>query len=386
MMGLIRVLPAAFCCLFITLAAGTTAMAGEDAEESVDTLVDGLLRRKHQILSASFTYEYGVLLKVPELNLPREWNPERHDRGYLTIVGAEWMCRRTESSEKEIRRTTYSAVHSSGRKSPEADVSHAIELTAPQKTLQEISEEQFWYQVAMAGVVPWDELLAYLDTNRDAAEYRGPTEIEGEETHLIELSIPWSASDIVHEFNPALAPEEEKENADFVLARFYVLPEFGYALRRLDYCSTDGEMGNRFESRNFQEVAPGIHFPMEYYVIRNYEGFGLNSGYMVDQFQINKVERVNEPAPADEFEVNLPVGTLVQNYAGEIPLVFNTTGPVALSELDEAISSGKTDVSIAPSGSPLRSIIVLANIGILILLVIIIMVRQKWANSSQNDR
>lgn len=67
MKGHYQVLSATLFFFVALLTFGSTVLAGDNAEETVDTLVDGLLRRKREIQSVSFTFEYGVVFKAPAL-------------------------------------------------------------------------------------------------------------------------------------------------------------------------------------------------------------------------------------------------------------------------------------------------------------------------------
>src|SRR5262249_39282475 len=147
----------------------------------------------------------------------------------------------------------------------------------------------------LAGTIPWPALEKYLSDRRDNAVDRGVAELgDGDEDKVrtLEWVIPERDYRVLQAYHPVLSDAN-----DATLLRLYVAPQLGYAVRRLDYCTPDGRMANRFEATDFREMAPGFFMPRRYAYIRNFSDFGRTEGLYVDQFELLEAKNVNQPLP-----------------------------------------------------------------------------------------
>jgi hypothetical protein len=162
------------------------------------------------------------------------------------------------------------------------------------------------------------------------------------ETRLLEWTIPERDYGVLGDLNPVLHREY-----DSTLLRVYIIPEKGYVVRRLDYCTPEGDeakMAMRFESEHLEEVAEGIYFPRNFALIRNYHDFGNGEGFYTDQFTLLMVTNVNSPVPESAFEMTLPEGTRVGDHRPGVPVTrFRTGKTLSFTQVDDLIRKGAPD-------------------------------------------
>jgi hypothetical protein len=313
--------------------------------ESVDEVIDGILARCSAIKTGTFHFKYGSLWADPAKPKPWPWAPKDERTVFLTVDNGQWVLRWPQAANTEMHRKAYDATYVP-TKQRDGTTLHGLRLTPPEATIEKESVQDQKYQIVRAGTIPWPQMQAYLDKNREIVLDRGVVVVEGQKTRLLELVVPRSDYSVLNAYNPVLSSE-----GLLTLLRIYVIPEMGYVVRRLDYCTPEGQMANRYEANNFKEVARGVYFPTDYYYIRNFHDFGNRKGYYTDRFETMKLSDVNRPIPESAFEVSLPAGTEIVDYRtnndGES---FKAAKPFLLSKVDELTGKSAAGNKEAPKG------------------------------------
>ena len=133
----------------------------------------------------------------------------------------------------------------------------------------------------------------------------------------------------------AVAAEDHREAFHILLPalksggtiRLYVAPQFGFVLPRIEFLTPSKQVAQSYDATDFSDVAPGIHFPQRVWNETHLVG-GANR--YRGEFSI-RCELLNQPIPEDDFAVELPPGTRIQDA--------REPGNVIKFELTEASSS-----------------------------------------------
>jgi hypothetical protein len=320
--------------LLMALAACTAFSADSRGEEDepVDRVIDGMLARCAAIKTGTFHYRYATLWGDPDKALSWDEDPRSRNLVFLTIDGEQWALRWLGAANAEMHRKTYDATYVPTAQQ-NGTVRHSLRLTPPAATLDKQALEDQKYQIVRAGTIPWPQMQDYLSSRRQDVADRGTVAVDGQKTRLLEWVVPRADYRVLSSYNPVLSDQGAS-----TLLRVYVIPKMGYVVRRLDYCTPEGEMANRYESSDFREVAQGVHFPWNHYYIRNFRDFGNRKGYYSDLLRVIELTDVNKPLPKSAFDIALPAGTEVSDYRDNNDGVFVTTRKAALlSQIDEII-------------------------------------------------
>jgi hypothetical protein len=306
--------------------------AGGEEAETVDRVIDGVLARCGAIKTATFQYRYATLWGDPTKAESWDEDPRSRNPVFLTVDGEQWALRWLGAPNTEMHRKVYDATYVP---TPQQNgtVLHSLRLTKPEATLDKEALEDQKYQIVRAGTIPWPRMQDYLRSHRLNVRDHGTVAVEGEKTRLLEWVVPREDYAVLSSYNPVLS-----DQGTATLLRIYVIPKMGYVVRRLDYCTPEGEMANRYESSDFREVAKGIYFPWNHYYVRNFRDFGNRKGYYSDLLRVIALTGVNKPLPKSAFDIALPAGTEVSDYRESNEGVFVTTRKATLlSQIDEAI-------------------------------------------------
>jgi hypothetical protein len=84
--------------------------------------------------------------------------------------------------------------------------------------------------------------------------------------------------------------------------RLFVAPAAGYALPRIEYADRFGTVHAVFDCSKFEELATGLYFPSR---------IDIRRGIYRQTFDINKIEKLNQPIAESDFVVAIPAGTKV---------------------------------------------------------------------------
>jgi hypothetical protein len=150
-----------------------------------------------------------------------------------------------------------------------------------------------------AGTFWLQETLDFVSSWRDRMTQAGVETIDHIETVVLEW--PIAASDVFK-----VLPEANGVTGTGGTLRVYAAPSLGYALPRIEIVGTHGRVGCRFESSGFQQVAPGLWFPMK----STWQWYDPKPAFY-EEYEFSNVALVNEQIPKEDFEYSVPPKTLV---------------------------------------------------------------------------
>lgn len=337
----------------------------------VDRLIEGMLGRYSAIQTGTFKYTSGSVHAKHGSKGPWGWDDDDKSSLSLTVSGDEWVVRWEGAPHAEMHREGYDAMYVPTPQ-PDGSVYRQFRIAEPTSLLSEMAKSDQKFRVLRGGTVPWLKLLRYVEDNRKSVVYQGNVEVDGEDCKLLKLNVPRSDYSVFNSYNPALSGERKS-----ALLKFYILPEKGYVIRRLDYCTPDGRMANRYEANDFRKVADGIFFPWRWYYIRNFSDFGEGKDDYNDQYILTEVSGVNAPVPEAAFELAIPKDTYVTDYRGtDEPVTFQAGKVGSLSSIDNLIAANAPSPP-APRSFGSRPWLITLNILIIVSIVFLFAKRRK---------
>jgi hypothetical protein len=124
--------------------------------------------------------------------------------------------------------------------------------------------------------------------------------------------------------------------------RLYVAPQLGFVLPRVEFLTPSRQVAQSYDSVDFTEVAPGIHFPQRLWTQTHAAG---GSARYRAEFT-TRCEFINQPVPEEDFIVELPLGTRVQDARepGDV-IKFELTEPSTSSMLPSLTSASESGLS-----------------------------------------
>ena len=165
--------------------------------------------------------------------------------------------------------------------------------------------------------------------------------------------------------------------------RVTVLPDQGFVLSKIEYLTSLGMPGIVFESKDFVDYQGVAFFPR----ICRQQSFRADGtpGHFIE-YDIERVELLNEKIPESDFRVTLPLGTVVNDARAADGKAIFTVGevksaPQAIADLIE-LEKGALPQPFVQQGRKWsrNAIIVVVNASILALILTGIVVRAWYKN------
>lgn len=348
----------------------------------VATTLDHISARSAAVQSGTFRLQWGMLTTT-QIDNPAEWKVKPEDESGLvfTLAGTEWAKYYDDYESKSVNRDSHESEY---WPSPQSDgtVERSLHLK-PGKTLASEKVRAMEFFFLEAGTIPWAGLLSYLQSRADDIRLTENVDVDGSQCVELVLEVP---PEDLRAFAGHGTNGEAFGSHDSIVVKLYCIPEFGHVVRRIDLCTTEGVMSDRMESLNFVEVADQLYFPKEYRRILNRSDFGTEGLFFVTRYEFLSVERVNEPVPESEFEIQVAANTLVKDYRpGKSRVSFRLAAAVDYSDIDSLLNlRPRETAALTPTLSKgSRIIFVLVN-GV-VLLILLIWVRFRSANRQRES-
>lgn len=321
--------------LFTTTCLPVGAAYAEQGDTKQLPLIDRFLARNSAIASGSVQYQWtsiSVAAEDFEEGQPWDWPDEKQVLPCeLTVDGEKWAMRWPGHPNVAVHRRDFSAVYYETPQ-PDGSVYRSLVIDGPMgnaKPLELEGEHAPRYRILKAGALPSARMAAYLKKHRGRIEAVGQRTVNEIDTQLLRIWVPKEELQEVYSGLHPLFLEAEGMVLDF-----YVAPELGHAIVRIESSTPDGFWTRRYESTDFEEVADGIFFPKCYCRIGNFTDSGR--GYFVYQYKILEVEEANQPVPESKFVISVPQGTRVRDSRpGQQERVFHLEQPASFSNPDE---------------------------------------------------
>jgi hypothetical protein len=154
--------------------------------------------------------------------------------------------------------------------------------------------------------------------------------------------------------------------------RLYVAPQLGFVLPRIELLTPAGQVAQSYDATEFSEVAPGIHFPRRLWT----ETYAAGGAACFRAEFATRCELINETIPGEDFVVDMPLGTRIQDA--------REPGNVVTFQLSETSSSESLLSNVGTSESLSRfldrwqnAIILGAAIGIIASLSFLLVTRNQ---------
>ena len=333
----------------------TYAFAVQPAE-----LVAGIVSRSGAITSGRITFTFKSESFVGE----RALNPISVPETTTSFWESSW-AERTKSSH--LVRINHDGYFLEFVRTPQHDGSvRPGAILYPQRSLE--SRTELNSPPLFAGTFWNREQLRYVEKHAPDFQFTGSSTVNSVAVVALELAVP--AEDhrsAFHILLPALRAGG--------IIRLYVAPQLGITLPRIEILSPSRQVAQSYDSIDFLEVAPGIHFPRRLWTQTHaVEGATRYRG----EFAV-RCELINQLIPEDDFVVELPIGTRVQDA--------REPGDVIKFELTEASTSSRLRslTSASQSGPDFRfmdrwgnAVIVGLVVGVVALISFLFAGRTEW--------
>jgi hypothetical protein len=253
-------------------------------------LVNGILARVDAIFSGRMSYNHVIFDHTEELD--------------LSFSGNDWIMRWKEGGM--IRSRGGASVDYFFATQPDETVYRAATLARPRT----IAKEKLSTPIR-AGTLRLECTRDFIAKNRDRARLGEKSSIDGMKADVLEWDV--AASEVYQAF----------EAVDGIarrggVLRLHTVEDRGFILPLIEHIGEKGKPQDKYMSRKFREVAPGVFFPMEY----EHQGYLVSGLGMREEFHIHKVELVNQEIPAKDFLCRLPIGTVVTDIRSDQMTVF----------------------------------------------------------------
>jgi hypothetical protein len=317
---------ALFACAAAAVALSNALSARADL--SASQAIDGIVARSQAIASGRLSYTfksefYSRGQQAKETVLPEV---------VASFSESSWAERTKESHSVRINHDGYllEFVQTPQRDGttrpgvtllPSASLASRTELNAPP-----LFSGLFWH----------DRQLRYVETHADAFQVTGSTVVNNVSVAVLEATIP--AADRREAFH-VVSPQLQSGG----LMRLYVAAQLGFVVPRIEFLSVKKEAAVVYDAADFGEAAAGIYLPGRISTeIRGAAGEVQYRG----EFSI-RYELINEGLPPEEFIVNLPRGTHVQDarVPGHV-----TTFDVAESQSTASLLTAALPSTRSPAG------------------------------------
>jgi len=283
------------------------------AEQPADLIV-GVVARAKAIVSGRITYAFKSESFVGQ----KPVNPITLPEVTTSFSDSSWADRAKGSHVVRINHDGYflefvqtpqrdGSVRPGATLSPRKPLENRAELNSPP-----IFAGSFWHR----------EQLRYIEKHANDFGFVETSVIQAVPVTILELPVAAEqAREAFHILPPAL-----KQGG---MIRLYIAPQLGFVLPRIEFVAPSNEIAQSYEAMDFSEVAPGIYFPRRIWNETHAAG-GANR--YRGEFTV-RGELINEAIPEEDFVVELPIGTRVQDA--------HEPGDVIKFELTEPTSSAK---------------------------------------------
>ena len=170
----------------------------------------------------------------------------------------------------------------------------------PQRPLE--SRKELNVPPLFAGSLWFHEQLRYLQKHADRVQPMASSTVNGVPVEVLELAVP--AEDARHAFH-VIMPNLKQGGT----IRLSIAPQLGFVLPRVELLTTGKQVAQVYEATDFNETAPGIYFPSRLWM--ESRDADQRPRYRAE-FAV-RCELINEPIPSEDFVVDLPLGTHVQD-------------------------------------------------------------------------
>lgn len=356
-----------------------------DEAPSLTSIIERLETRQHAVVSGTVYYQYDNLnLKITAEEAgsggPFPW-AERNGSteravNQLTIAGDEFARRWPSRSTVRVHRNGYTAKYFE-KDQRSGDRRKWVELTDPSIVpMSQQVNDTVAFRVLNAGRLRSGRIIDYLRQHVDRINVRtlDPASTASG-TSEVELTIEVPASDARQVYGSHKLLEGEKT---FQL-EIRIIPEFGWAVDRAEYRLDNGTLLRVYRCRDFQEAAPDIWLPREYYFV--YNNTNYDAGFNIEQFVIQQTEGINEPVSDDAFHIDLEEGVIVNDWrtsvGGNLTYVLQEQASLtSLESLDQYRVEGDAHYDPAVGDSSKRSILIYGNLVVLLALACILLMRR----------
>jgi hypothetical protein len=321
------------------------------ASETTD-LVEGVVGRAEAIVSGRF--EYRVTWT--------EGHPGEHN--LLILSGPSWRVNHLDHRVERINhRGKYLEVHHN--RQHDGSIRTSCRIEAP-RGLQERLPMPPWF----AGTPWYRQTVAYIKDHKAQARLTGGAEVDGIAAKVLEWDVPQA------DRYAAFYGISSRLNNGGKL-RLYVAPQLGFVLPRIETVDPQGRVATRFDSTGFKEVGAGLFFPKQC-GYRDFDENGVPDDKIhFNQYEILRVEKVNEAIPEEDFAVQLPAGTSVADERTPQTVYFDL-GDITESMPDDLRDSLRLE-KVPPPRTWRRAIVLGLAIGAcaLCVLVVVYAVRRR---------
>jgi hypothetical protein len=302
--------------LFGMLAVSPVGAKGQDGAPDIGRLVRGIVARSDALVSGRL--EYDLSYGPPGATLSTQ-------HAHLSVSGASWALRRPKTEGYHVN---HGGKHVYYHRTPQPDGS--IRDNA-EVTLDEPIDKRYPSPPVFAGTFWWKSTTEYVKANPDKAVYAGRKSVNGVDAHVLEWRVPRNKLAAFGTFGPAT------QNGGTL--RVAVAPQFGYVLPRVECVGPDGALDIEYNCFEFIDTGGGLYLPARC-VETSFRG---DRPTFQCEYKITKAERINDVIPPEDFVLELPKGTLVQDGREPGNGVSRTVGgsrqlPADLSDIIDAPS------------------------------------------------
>jgi hypothetical protein len=290
--------------------APTEAMDGEGAQ----VMIEGLLARSTAVTSGCIEYH----VKVDIAGQTTNDNDERY-----SFSGESWAMRDPLSN--------HAVVNHEGRL-----LSY---FETPRRSLTiEYPESPFHhepYPPVYAGTLWYASTRRFVHDQASKARSLEAETINGIETRVLEWNVARSDKYLVFGAINELLQDGGR-------LRLYVARQLGYALPRIEHVDRFGTVQGRFDFSDFNEIAPGIFFP----VVCRLDGDSFRRTY-----QLKKIERINGTFSPSDFVLAIPANAAIEDRRPKLKDKVDAQGHRTFSLKDYPFRSFRSGAPY-PQGLP----------------------------------
>jgi hypothetical protein len=283
--------------VLLSIAIATTTFADEAAGADVDEseLVAGLLARADAIVSGRFQY----LLTVGFVDHPERTNATPVE---LLVQHSSWKLVYPEGPSK-LQQVNHGGKRVKYKQPPQLD--GTVAPTVGIRREAELNADGPPYHPVCAGTIWFPETIKYIREHADEVKYKGLESVNEVESHVLEWDVPREDRFVAfHSINSLM------DEGGYL--RVNIVPQFGYALPRVEHRSRAGEVTTRFDSQHFREYN-SVYLPR----VSRYQVFNPNGqpGYFVEH-ELKEISEINDVIPDAKFSVSVAEGTAVADMRG----------------------------------------------------------------------
>lgn len=290
------------------------AVASSALGESDNALVAGVVARHQAIYSGRFEYHRRAGFANTGRLMTRAGTSE------LKYFETDWLVR---SGEPPMVQLNHGGARLDVRyqEHSEGGIVPSVWIKPPSKLEAGIEVPRF------VGTLWYPGTVAFIDQHRTECKRVMRHEVDGMPVEVVEWQVPPNNLDAFGVTNRQLQSGG--------MLRLSVASERGFVLPLIEYVAPDGRVAIEFRSSDFRQVGPSLFWPW-HCRRRTFTKEG-KEGFFVE-YSFTAVERVNEPIPDDEFVIDLPKGTHVNDLRPGANGALYTIGesivrpPIALPE------------------------------------------------------